>query len=51
MKKLGVSSIVLTLIALGAGNRSWGEQIPNPRGELRVVGAKDRLMNYCRVLL
>ena len=37
MKNLVVGSIVLVLITLGWGNRCLGEQIPAPRGELRIV--------------
>ena len=37
MKQLIVSSIVLVLVTLGWGHASWGEQVPAPRGELRIV--------------
>ena len=37
MQKLAVSSLILLLVALGGGNHGWGEQVPAPRGELRVV--------------
>jgi len=37
MRKLVVSSIVLVLVTLGWGHASWGEQVPAPRGELRIV--------------
>src|SRR3989442_3237077 len=37
MKQLIVGSIVLMLVTLGWGNRSLGEQVPAPRGELRIV--------------
>jgi hypothetical protein len=37
MKRLVVSSIVLVLVILGWGHASWGEQVPVPRGELRIV--------------
>ena len=37
MKHLMVGSIVLMLITLGWSNRSLGEQVPAPRGELRIV--------------
>jgi len=30
-------SLVLVLVTLGWGPRSWGEQVPTPRGELRIV--------------
>ena len=42
MKKLIVGSIVLLLVALGWGDRSWGEQVPAPRGELRIVDKNPR---------
>ena len=37
MKQLIVSSIVLVLVTLGGGHASWGERVPGPRGELRIV--------------
>src|SRR4029453_6908302 len=37
MKPLVVGSIALLLVTLGWGDRSWGEQVPTPRGELRIV--------------
>ena len=37
MKNLVVGSLVLMLVILGWGNRSLGEQVPVPRGELRIV--------------
>ena len=37
MKKLVVGSIVLVLVTLGWGTMSVGEQVPAPRGELRIV--------------
>jgi ABC-type transport system substrate-binding protein len=37
MKKFVVGSIVLVLITLVWGDRSGGEQVPAPRGELRIV--------------
>src|SRR5262245_27423918 len=37
MKPLVVGSIVLVLVNLGWGNQSRGEEVPAPRGELRVV--------------
>src|SRR5881296_1329067 len=37
MKNLVVGGIVLMLVTFGWGNRSLGEQVPTPRGELRVV--------------
>jgi ABC-type transport system substrate-binding protein len=37
MSKLVVSSLVLGLIILGWSHASWGEQVPPPRGDLRIV--------------
>lgn len=37
MQKLVVGSIVLMLVTLGWGDRGVGEQVPAPRGELRIV--------------
>ena len=37
MKNLMVGSIVLMLVIFGWGNRSLGEQVPTPRGDLRIV--------------
>jgi peptide/nickel transport system substrate-binding protein len=37
MKSLVVGSLVLMLVTLGWSNRSLGEQVPAPRGELRIV--------------
>ena len=37
MKKLMVGSMVLMLVTLGWSSRSLGEQVPGPRGELRIV--------------
>jgi len=37
MKNLVIGSIVLTLITLGWSECSVGEQLPAPRGELRIV--------------
>ena len=37
MKKLVVSSIVLILVTLGWSHVSWEQQVPVPRGELRIV--------------
>jgi hypothetical protein len=37
MKKFVVGGIVLVLITCGWGTLSVGEQMPAPRGELRVV--------------
>jgi ABC-type transport system substrate-binding protein len=37
MKTLFVSSVVFLLVTLGWGGRSLGEQVPTPRGEVRIV--------------
>jgi peptide/nickel transport system substrate-binding protein len=37
MKQLVVGSIVLLLVTLGWGSRGVGEEVPAPRGELRIV--------------
>lgn len=37
MKNLVVGSLVLMLVAFGWSTRSLGEQVPAPRGELRIV--------------
>jgi ABC-type transport system substrate-binding protein len=37
MKMLGVSVIILLLLALGWSDSGFGEPIPTPRGELRIV--------------
>src|SRR5689334_16296 len=37
MKSLVVGSMVLMLITIGWSERSMGEQVPAPRGELRIV--------------
>jgi ABC-type transport system substrate-binding protein len=37
VRKLIVGGVVCLLVALGWGGRSWGEQVPTPRGELRIV--------------
>ena len=37
MKRYVVGSIVLLLATLGWGERGMGEQVPTPRGELRIV--------------
>jgi ABC-type transport system substrate-binding protein len=37
MKKLLVGSIVLVLLTLGWSSRGVGEEVPAPRGELRIV--------------
>jgi ABC-type transport system substrate-binding protein len=37
MRKLACGSIVLVLMTGGWGNRGFGEQVPAPRGELRIV--------------
>jgi ABC-type transport system substrate-binding protein len=37
MHKLAVGSLILLLVTCGWGHRSFGEQSPAPRGELRIV--------------
>jgi len=37
MQKLAVGSLILLLVTCGWGGRSVGEQLPAPRGELRIV--------------
>ena len=37
MKQLIVGSIVSVLVILGRTNGSFGEQVPAPQGELRIV--------------
>src|SRR5262245_43758523 len=37
MKNLMVGSVIFMLVTLGWSNRSLGEQVPTPRGELRIV--------------
>ena len=37
MRQLAFGSIVLILVTCGWGNRSLGEQVLTPRGELRIV--------------
>ena len=37
MQKLIVEIIVLLLVTLGWGSRGVGEEVPAPRGELRIV--------------
>ena len=37
MKNLVLCSLILMLVTLGWGNRSLGQQVPVPRGELRIV--------------
>ena len=37
MQQLVVGSLVLVLLSLGWGARSVGEEVPAPRGELRIV--------------
>jgi len=37
MHKLMVSSLALVLVTLGWSHQSLGEQVPTPRGELRIV--------------
>ena len=37
MRKLAFGSIVLVLVTCGWGNRGVGQQVPIPRGEMRIV--------------
>ena len=37
MQKLVIGSFILLLVTLGLGDYSLGEQVPAPRGELRIV--------------
>ena len=37
MRKLAFGSIVLVLVTFGWGTRGFGQQVPAPRGELRIV--------------
>jgi peptide/nickel transport system substrate-binding protein len=37
MRKLACGSIVLVLVTVGWGSRGVGQQVPAPRGELRIV--------------
>jgi ABC-type transport system substrate-binding protein len=37
MKKLAFGSIVLVFVTCGWGHRGFGQQVPTPRGELRIV--------------
>ena len=48
MKNLMVGSSILVLITLGWGNRSLGEQVPAPRGELRIVDSSN--LNFVTVV-
>ena len=47
MKRRVVGSIVLVLLTLGWGNRSVGEPVPAPRGELRIVDSN--MLTFARV--
>ena len=49
MKNLMVGSIVLMLVTLGWSNRSLGEQVPAPHGELRIVDKHP--MNWISITL
>ena len=49
MRKLFVGSIVLVLCVLGWDARGVGEQLPAPRGELRVVDRHD--FNWATIVL
>src|SRR5215467_3129645 len=46
MKHLVVGSMVLMLVTLGWGSRSLGEQVPAPRGELRIVDKSPQNFAY-----
>jgi ABC-type transport system substrate-binding protein len=37
MRQLACGSIVLVLVTFGWGAHSWGQEVPVPRGELRIV--------------
>jgi hypothetical protein len=37
MHKLLIGSLVLVLCALGWGSSGFGQAVPTPRGELRIV--------------
>jgi len=37
MRKLACGSIVLVLATFGWGSRGFGQQVPTPRGELRIA--------------
>jgi hypothetical protein len=37
MRQLAFGCIVLILVTFGWGNRGFGQQVPAPRGELRIV--------------
>jgi ABC-type transport system substrate-binding protein len=49
MQKLVVGSFVLLLFTLGWGDNSVGEQVPAPRGELRIVDSSS--FNFVTVVL
>jgi len=49
VKQLIVGSIVLLLVTCGWGHRSLGEQVPTPRGELRIVDSSP--YNFVTVVL
>jgi len=49
VKRLIVSSIVLLLATLGRGDRGWGEEVPAPRGELRIVDSSS--FNFVTVVM
>jgi ABC-type transport system substrate-binding protein len=48
MHKLIVSSLALVLVTLGWGNDGLGEQVPVPRGELRIVDSSS--VNFVSVV-
>jgi ABC-type transport system substrate-binding protein len=47
MKRYVVGSIVLLRVTLGWGERGMGEQVPTPRGELRIVDKDSQ--NYASI--
>jgi len=53
MNKCIIGGIVLALVTCGWGTMSFGEQIPAPRGELRVVDKSPLNWQYkylCRII-
>ena len=49
MRQLVVGTIILVLVTFGWGDRSVGEQLPAPRGELRIVDSSP--YNFITVVL
>jgi len=49
MQKLVVGSFILLFVTFGWGNDSVGEQVPAPRGELRIVDSSS--FNFVTVVL